>query len=266
MENKMKLLTKMTLIGGAIVFVLTGCNDRKAGEAAENLSQVQQEAYAMGSSFSTYIKRSLDAQQIKLDPEYVTKGFHDTYYDKSQLTNEQVEKIISELGNRIQKENKERIEKEAAQSIAAGDKFRQEFAKEEGVKKTPSGLLYKIVKPGKGKHPTMDSTVVVNYTGKLIDGREFDSSYRRNEPATFPLLYVIKGWSEGLQLIGQGGELKLVVPPELAYGEQSLPAHGEGSAPIPSQSTLVFDIKLIKIEKTDKSNAKETVSDVIDKE
>lgn len=250
MESNMKAIMKTTLVGGAIMLILAGCNGKKTENNIESLSQTQQESYAMGSSFSTYIQRSLDAQHIQLDPKYVSQGFNDTYQGKSLLTNEQVEKIISELGNRVQKENKERLGKEAADSITAGQKFSQDYAKKAGVKKTSSGLLYKIINSGEKTRPSMDSTVVVHYTGKLVDGREFDSSYSRNEPATFPLLYVIKGWGEGLQLIGEGGEIQLVVPPELAYGEQSLPASTPGKAPIPSQSTLVFDIKLVNIEKT----------------
>lgn len=258
----MKSLTKMTLIGGVIVLALVGCNDKKTNDNFSKLSQTQQESYAMGSSFSTYIKRSLDAQQINLDSEYVTQGFRDTYMGQSKLSSEQVEKIITELGKRIQQENKDRLAKEASDSMASGSKFRAEFSKEKGVKKTASGLLYKIINPGKGKHPTMESTVVVNYEGKLVDGREFDSSYSRNEPATFPLLYVIKGWSEGLQLIGEGGEIQLVVPPDLAYGEQSLPAHEEGKAAIPSQSTLVFNIKLMKIKKESDDKLKSLSNDL----
>ncbi|WP_392566332.1 FKBP-type peptidyl-prolyl cis-trans isomerase [Utexia brackfieldae] len=247
----MKSLMKMTLIGSVVVLALTGCNEKNAvTEPAAISTPAQKEAYAMGSSFSTYLKRSLESQKIQVDNDYLIKGFTETYLGKGQMTTEEIDKTLNDLGKRIQDENKARIEKEAADSIAAGDKFRADFAAQDGVKKTKSGLLYKVITPGNDTHPTSDDIVVVDYSGKLVDGREFDSSYSRNEPATFPVSYVIKGWSEGIQLIGEGGEIQLVVPPELAYGEQSLTSSEEGKASVPSQATLVFDVKLLSVEKT----------------
>jgi FKBP-type peptidyl-prolyl cis-trans isomerase FkpA len=259
----MKSLMRISLISGAIILALTGCDEKTNTETAVSdaasdnnnntvmTTTAQKEAYAVGSSFSTYMKHSLDSQQIKVDTDYLLKGFNDTYAGHSALTTNEIDTILKDLGERIQKEESERLEKESNESIASGDKFRAEFEAQEGVHKTESGLLYKVINAGSDNHPTIDSTVVVNYSGKLVDGREFDSSYSRNEPATFPLAFVIKGWGEGLQLIGEGGEIQLVVPPELAYGKQSIPANGENGVGIPAQSTLVFDVKLISIEKNE---------------
>lgn len=252
----MKSLIKMTLIGSVVVFALTGCNEKNAvNEPAVISTPAQKEAYAMGSSFSTYLKRSLDTQKIQVDNDYLIKGFTETFNGKGQMTTEEIDQTLNDLGKRIQEENKARLEKEAAASIAAGDKFRADFAAQDGVKKTESGILYKVIKPGNDKHPTLDDVVVVDYSGKLVDGSEFDSSYSRKEPATFPLSYVIKGWAEGIQLIGEGGEIELVIPPELAYGEQSLNSSEEGKASVPSQSTLVFNVKLLTVEKTPAADA-----------
>lgn len=253
---------RISLIGGAIILALTGCDEKTKTEVAPTnntvmTTEAQKEAYAVGSSFSTYMKNSLDSQQIKVDTDYLLKGFNDTYVGHNVLSADDVEKILKNLGERIQKEENERLEKEASESIAIGDKFRAEFETQEGVHKTESGLLYKVITPGSEPHPTIDSTVVVNYSAKLVDGREFDSTYSRNEPATFPLAFVIKGWGEGLQLIGEGGEIQLVVPPELAYGKQSIPASGENSVGIPSQSTLVFDVKLISIKKDEPQSSED---------
>lgn len=252
----MKSFVKTVLIGCVAAFALVGCNDGKNNDNFSKLSQKEQESYAMGASFSTYVKHSLDAQHVDLDPKYLTEGFSDAYLGKNKISDAQMNEIITSLGKRVQKENKDRIAKEAKTSREEGAQYQEKFLKEKNAQKTASGLIYKIINPGEGKHPTMNSTVVVNYTGKLVNGQEFDSSYSRNAPATFPLGYVIKGWSEGLQLIGTGGEIELVVPPELAYGDQSLPAHDEGKVAVPSQSTLVFKIKLLKIEKANVSSGK----------
>ncbi|MEF1308336.1 FKBP-type peptidyl-prolyl cis-trans isomerase, partial [Vibrio owensii] len=113
--------------------------------------------------------------------------------------------------------------------------------KQEGVVKTDSGLLYQVETPAEGEKPKDTDTVQVHYKGTLIDGTQFDSSYDRGEPATFPLNRVIPGWTEGVQLMPVGSKFKFVIPPELAYGDQDTPS-------IPANSTLVFEVELLKIE------------------
>lgn len=129
---------------------------------------------------------------------------------------------------------------EATENKAAGDKYRAAFAKEKGVEKTKSGVLYKSEKDGNGASPKDTDTVVVHYKGALIDGTQFDSSYDRNEPLTIRLDSVIKGWTEGLKQMKKGGQAKLVIPPEAAYGTDGVPG-------IPANSTLVFDVELLDI-------------------
>jgi len=129
----------------------------------------------------------------------------------------------------------------AESALERGQAFLKENATKEGVKTTPSGLQYKITKEGTGRSPKATDTVVVHYRGTTIDGKEFDSSYKRNAPAEFPLNRVIKGWTEGLLYLKEGGKATLYIPSDLAYGKQ-----GAGSDIGPDE-TLIFDVELVKI-------------------
>ncbi|MCX8581921.1 FKBP-type peptidyl-prolyl cis-trans isomerase [Gilliamella sp. B3482] len=295
----MKSFIKMTLISSAIVLALAGCDDKKTTEEnktpattttnatetapapAENkaepaktddkadslnnkikiTTEAQKESYALGSSFANYLKSNLEQNEVKADQEYLISGFNETMKGNSQLNQEEVNTILEAFGKRIQEESQARFEKQKTENTAAGEKFREAFAKEPGVIKTKSGLLYKVIQEGTGAHPTANDTVIVHYVGTLTDGRKFDSSYDRNEPATFPLNGVIKGWTEGIQLIGVGGKIKLVVPPELAYEDKSLPSQGN-NANITPASTLVFEVELLGIDKDNNEEAIPTAQPV----
>ena len=246
----MKSLLKMTLLGSAIIFALTGCDEKKAEtnsvqptskEVSTTVNPDKQydqkdEAYAVGVSMGSYLKENLERSDVVLDADYIGNGFRDALSDKAKYNREEIETILKGLDRRLEKEAEARI----SANREAGEKYREEFATQSGVKKTDSGLLYQIIDEGKGEHPTADDTVIVHYVGTLIDGKKFDSSYDRGETAQFPLSKVIKGWKEGIQLIGVGGKIKLVVPPELAYGDQASPN-------IPAASTLVFEVELLGI-------------------
>lgn len=127
-------------------------------------------------------------------------------------------------------------------ALERGQQFLKENSTKEGVKTTSTGLQYKITQEGTGRAPKASDTVVVHYRGTLINGTEFDSSFKRGEPATFPLNAVIRGWTEGLQLIKEGGKATLYIPSELAYGKR-----GAGSDIGPDE-TLIFDVELVKIQ------------------
>ena len=127
-------------------------------------------------------------------------------------------------------------------NLTLGREFLEENAKKDSVKVTESGLQYKVIKEGNGAKPGPTDVVTVHYTGTLIDGKVFDSSVERGEPATFPLNQVIKGWTEGLQLMSEGSKYRLFIPSELAYGI-------DGKGDILPNSTLIFDVELIKVEK-----------------
>jgi FKBP-type peptidyl-prolyl cis-trans isomerase len=142
-----------------------------------------------------------------------------------------------DLKRKIVAEQKKRTAEQELQMAEAGKKFLEENAKQPGVITTESGLQYQIVEEGTGKTPSPTDQVTVNYRGTLVDGNEFDSSYSRGKPATFQLNGVVKGWTEGLQHVKEGGKIKLFVPPELAYGDRGPMAH----------RTLIFDVELISV-------------------
>jgi len=131
---------------------------------------------------------------------------------------------------------------DASSNLAKGQAFLKQNATKPGVKTTPSGLQYLVLEEGKGKSPKATDTVLVHYKGNLLDGTEFDSSYKRNEPISFPLNGVIPGWTEGVQLMKEGGKIRLFIPSNLAYGSR-----GAGGV-IPPDATLVFDIELLKVQ------------------
>src|SRR6476660_4799930 len=130
----------------------------------------------------------------------------------------------------------------AENDLENGEAFLKENATKEGVKTTASGLQYKVLKEGEGKSPKATDVVVVHYKGTLLNGTEFDSSYKRNEPAEFPLNRVIPGWTEGVQLMKEGAKYQFTIPSKLAYGVRGTPG-----GPIPANATLIFEVELVKI-------------------
>lgn len=130
----------------------------------------------------------------------------------------------------------------AQSALEKGQQFLQENAKKEGVKTTPSGLQYVVLTEGQGKSPKATDTVLVHYKGTLLDGTEFDSSYKRNAPISFPLNQVIPGWTEGVQLMKEGAKYRFFIPSNLAYGSR-----GAGGAIGPDE-TLIFDVELLKVQ------------------
>ncbi|MGH9559563.1 MAG: FKBP-type peptidyl-prolyl cis-trans isomerase, partial [Bryobacteraceae bacterium] len=147
---------------------------------------------------------------------------------------------IETWGPKVQTLAQSRGERVAQKEKAAGAAYLAKAAAEPGAVKSPSGLIYRELKPGTGPSPKPTDTVKVNYRGTLVNGTEFDSSYKRNEPAEFPLNHVISCWTEGVQKMKVGGKSRLVCPPELAYGARNMPG-------IPAGSTLIFDIELLSI-------------------
>ena len=163
------------------------------------------------------------------------------YNDNNATTPQATIAALEALDKRVAETMQAQAAEKSAEVKKAGDEFRAEFAKTEGVKQTESGLLYQVMTAGEGASPKDTDTVQVHYKGTLTDGTQFDSSYDRGEPATFPLNRVIPGWTEGVQLMQVGSKYKFVIPPELAYGEQDTPT-------IPANSTLVFEVELLSID------------------
>ena len=208
-----------------------------AAEKVELKDQKDKESYSLGYQFG----QSLKAQGLDINLDLYASGIKDALGGKDpSLSQEEMQKIVLELQKRLtaarQKESKGIAEK----NLAEGKAFMEENKKKEGVKTLPSGLQYKILTEGSGKTPKAADQVTVNYKGALINGTEFDSSYKRGQPATFKTNGVIKGWTEALQLMKEGSKWQLFIPPQLGYGER-------GAGPVPPNSTLIFEVELISV-------------------
>ncbi|MFB1118328.1 FKBP-type peptidyl-prolyl cis-trans isomerase [Dickeya dadantii] len=217
--------------------------DAAKAAAGKFKSDEEAAAYALGASLGRYMDNSLKEQEklgIKLDKQQLIQGVQDAFADKSKLSDEEIEKTLQSFEGRVKEAAQAKMQQDAKDNADKGAKFRDAFAKEKGVKKTESGLLYQVEKEGTGAAPKDSDTVVVNYKGTLVDGSEFDNSYKRGEPLSFRLDGVIPGWTEGLKHVKKGGKIKLVIPPALAYGEAGVPG-------IPANSTLVFEVELLDI-------------------
>src|SRR5881396_851091 len=184
-------------------------------------------------SIGMQIGFNLGRQKVDVNPDILAAGIKDSLAGKPQLTPDQVKDIMAQFEKDMEQKQKQLGEKNKTE----GAKFLAENKAKPGVKTTASGLQYKVEKEGNGAAPKETDTVVVNYRGTLIDGTEFDSSYKRGEPTTFPVNRVIKGWTEALQLMKPGGKYKLFIPSNLAYGPS-----GAGGGDIGPNATLIFEV------------------------
>jgi FKBP-type peptidyl-prolyl cis-trans isomerase FklB len=192
-------------------------------------------SYSVGQQIGANFKR----QAIDLEPELIKRGIQDALAGAApQLTEEAMEQARTELRRQIVANQQAQARKAVAGKRAAGSAFLAENGKKAGVIVLPSGLQYQVITEGSGAKPGPRDKVTVHYRGTLIDGSEFDSSYRRKEPASFPLNGVIAGWTEGLQLMRLGAKYQFFIPPELAYREQGRLAN----------ETLVFEVELLAVE------------------
>jgi FKBP-type peptidyl-prolyl cis-trans isomerase FklB len=184
------------------------------------------------------VGRNLKAQGFDVDPRVLLLGIVDALQGNDpKLSQEQIQQALEAYFAELQAKR----EAEGEAQKKAGTDFLAANKKNEGVVELPSGLQFKVIKVGTGRNPKATDIVTVHYEGKLIDGTVFDSSIKRGQPATFPLDGVIKGWTEGLQLMKEGGKLILYIPASLAYGANP------PSPAIPPHATLIFEVELIKI-------------------
>jgi FKBP-type peptidyl-prolyl cis-trans isomerase FklB len=212
-------------------------------------------SYALGMNIGSGYKQGLEKQSVEFDASLIAQGVKDALSGaKTRLTDDEAKAVLTEVQNEINKERQEKMKEAAAKNKTEGEAFLAANKSKEGVVTLPGGLQYKILTAGIGPKPTASDQVVCNYRGTLINGTEFDSSYKSGKPATFAVGQVIKGWTEALQLMPVGSKWQLFVPSDLAYGER-----GAG-AQIGANSTLIFEVELISIQekaKDDKSKVEE---------
>lgn len=256
----MKFLT--FLLSLSLLFAVASCNKKKEGAetpatpgapaAADSKDAAADEGkvlYSMGAMHGENLSRfEFTDKQM----EDFLRGFKDA------LGGKKLEVNVADFQPKIREFYTKQMKDVAERNKKRGVDFLEKFVKEEGGQKTASGLAYKVITEGTGKNPTENDEIEVHYKGTLIDGTQFDSSYDRNEKIKFPLNRVILGWKEGLQLVKEGGKIKLVVPAELGYGEFGAPPK------IPGGATLVFEVELFKI--MDKQAPKSEIAPAADKE
>jgi FKBP-type peptidyl-prolyl cis-trans isomerase FklB len=210
-------------------------------------TQKEKISYAIGMNIGTGMHR----QSLQIDPNILLRGLKDALAGgKTLMTDEEAKAVMTQLQNEMRKAQQEKMQQAGASNKKEGEAFLDANKSKEGVNVLPSGLQYKILKEGSGPKPTASDTVVCNYRGTLIDGKEFDSSYKRGEPATFPVNGVIKGWTEALQLMPVGSKWQLFLPADLAYGDR-----GAG-ADIGPDATLIFEVELMSIQPAKPADAK----------
>jgi len=207
-----------------------------AGKKPESLED--RVSYGIGMN----IGRDFKKQEIKVNPDLLAQGIRDALAGGDTLmTDEEVQQTITELQQIMQAKQQAKMKELGEANLKEGKEFLAANAKKEGIKTTASGLQYKVIEEGKGKAPLATDKVKVHYRGTLINGEEFDSSYKRGEPVTFALNGVIKGWTEALQLMKEGSKYEIYLPAELAYGER-------GAAPvIGPNATLIFEVELLEV-------------------
>jgi FKBP-type peptidyl-prolyl cis-trans isomerase len=224
-NNAMKLLMISALLLG---FVSVGAYAQGGAPLKSRMDSV---SYSIGLEVAS----GLQKQKIDVNTDVLVQGIRDALAGKSVLSPQQKQACLSAF-------EQELMTKQIAELRKAGDDFLAENKKKKGVSTTPSGLQYEVIKQGTGQTPKTSDNVTVHYTGTLIDGTEFDSSVKRGQPASFQLDQVIKGWTEGLQLMKVGSKYRFYIPSDLAYG-----ANPPQGAPIPPYAVLIFDVELLAI-------------------
>jgi FKBP-type peptidyl-prolyl cis-trans isomerase len=210
----------------------------KAAPAAILRTQKQKSSYALGMSVALGMRR----QGVDADPAMVARGLRDQLSgSKTLMTEDEMKAALQQLQGEMMKERQAKAQAAGDTNRKAGDAFLAANKSKPGVTTLPDGLQYKVLKEGTGPKPTANDTVTVNYRGTLISGKEFDSSYKRGQPASFRVGGVIKGWTEALQLMPVGSKWELYIPTELAYGDRP------PSPDIAPGDMLIFEVELLSI-------------------
>lgn len=225
---------KLSIFLPAVVFSVLSA-PLSADEALNLDNETARINYSLGYQIGGDFKR----QDVDMDAEAVVQGISDALTGaRPKMSQPEMTSTLMELKRKVVAEQQKRGVENELKYLAEGKEFMEENAKKEGVITTESGLQYKVIEPGSGKSPGPQDQVTVHYRGSFIDGKEFDSSFKKKKPATFAVNRVIKGWSEGLQLMKQGGKSQLFIPQNLAYGSRGPLAH----------RTLIFEVELLGVE------------------
>jgi FKBP-type peptidyl-prolyl cis-trans isomerase FklB len=209
----------------------------ESAKLGSNVLNLENETARINYSLGYQIGGDFKRQKVELDADAVVQGIADALSDaEPKISEPEMHETLVALKRKIVADQRQQSAKRELELLEEGKRFLAENAKKPGVVTTESGLQYRIIEPGTGKHPGPTDRVTCRYTGRLIDGQEIDSS--KDEPATFPLNGVIPGWAEGLQLIGEGGKIDLFVPQELAYGDRGPLGH----------RTVIYEIELLSVE------------------
>jgi FKBP-type peptidyl-prolyl cis-trans isomerase FklB len=200
-------------------------------------------SYAIGLDVGNAMKK----QAIDINTDIFMRGLKDAIAgEKKLMTDDEIRETMTAFSHEMAEKQKEKMKKLGEKNKEEGETFLAENKKKEGVKTLGSGLQYKVITEGAGKTPKATDTVTVNYRGTLVDGTEFDSSYKRGQPATFPVNGVIRGWTEALQLMKEGAKWQLFIPSDLAYGDK-----GAGGM-IGANAVLIFEVELISVKEPEK--------------
>jgi len=206
------------------------------GDNVAELTLEQKFSYVMGSNMA----RQTQSQDVDVDIDQFVQGFNAARKGEPlRYDEDQARHISMDFRHQLQQQQMAAREKAAAENKAKGEAFLAANAKKDGVVTLPSGLQYKVIEEGSGPKPTAEDRVTVHYRGTLVDGTEFDSTYSRNQPATFPLKSVITGWAEGVQLMPEGSRYEFFIPAKLGYG-------AGGTGKIGPNSALIFEVELLK--------------------
>lgn len=228
----MRYLTALVL---SIILLSGVCSAQGSPELKDPKDR---ESYSLGYQFGQYLK----LQGVDINLDVYTAAIKDALGGKEPLmSKDEIITTIRGVEQRVHETRQKELKEKAARNLQEGKAYLAENQKKKDVKTLPSGLQYKVLSAGSGKTPKVDDTVTVNYKGTLLDGTEFDSSYKRGQPTTIKVTDVIKGWAEALQLMKEGSKWQLFIPPDLAYGERAI------GQIIPPNSTLIFEVELIGV-------------------
>ncbi len=228
----------MRIVGLFILFVIVGCQQDAGQRSVDIASHMDEVSYSIGVD----VGKSFNQQNLGLSPELVAQGIEDAMKDSpTRMEEKEMEACLKQFNEDMMAKQNTDQKGIGEENTLEGEKFLAENKTKEGVITTASGLQYKVIESGKGRTPKLSDTVETHYRGTLINGKEFDSSYKRGETISFPVSGVIKGWTEALQLMQEGDKWQLYIPSDLAYGPRG--AGGD----IGPNATLIFDIELVSV-------------------